>query len=227
MLHYSGLLAVILPELSAMVGVEQPPDFHPEGDVFTHTCLVLDHLERRDRALGWGALLHDVGKPPTFRRADRIRFDGHVGAGMEMARQILTRLRCDRATLEHVVELVHLHLKFADVKRMRPSTLKRFLRTPRFDDHLVLHRADCLGSHGDLELWEFCRRQLDMLREEDLRPEPLLRGRDLLEMGYAPGPHLGRILRAVEDEQLEGRLDRTDRARSWVRSRWPLPPTEA
>jgi poly(A) polymerase len=220
MLHYSGLLAVILPEISAMVGVPQPPRFHPEGDVFTHTCLVLDHLDRTSRPLGWGALLHDVGKPPTYRRADRIRFDGHVALGMEMARRILTRLRCDRATLERVVELVHLHLKFADVEEMRPATLKRFLRTPHFEDHLSLHRADCLGAHGDLSLFHFCRRKLEELREEDLRPEPLLRGRDLLELGFDPGPRIGVILRALEDEQLEGRLESREEAVAFVTGRW-------
>jgi poly(A) polymerase len=222
-LLYSGLLSAVLPEIVAMVGVEQPAQFHPEGDVFVHTCLVLEALERRDRVLSWSALLHDVGKPPTFRVAERIRFDGHVSEGMEMARHILMRLRLDNDTIERVVDLVRLHLKFSDVKEMRAATLKRFLRSAHFEDHLALHRADCLGSHGQLDLHRFCEERLAELSEEDLRPPPLLTGKDLMDMGYAPGPLFGEILTAVEDAQLDGTL--TDRAAAvdFVREGWPPP----
>lgn len=222
MLHYSGLLAEVLPEVAAMAGVPQPPEFHPEGDVMVHTLLVLEAVEPRTRVLAWGALLHDVGKPPTFRRAERIRFDRHVPVGTAMARDILTRLRQDNDTVERVCELVAQHLRFADAPRMRPATLKRFLRQPHFEDHLALHRADCLGSHRDLALHAFCREHLAALSEEDLRPPPLLRGRDLLEAGYRPGPRMGEILRAIEDGQLDGRLTTPDEAWAEVKARWPL-----
>jgi poly(A) polymerase len=221
-LLYSGLLRQLLPEIEAMVAVEQPPEFHPEGDVFVHTCQVLQLLNRRDPVLAWGALLHDVGKPPTFRVAERIRFDGHVQAGMDMAGRILERLRQDRRTIERVVELVHLHLKFADVFEMRPSTLKRFLRIEHFEDHLELHRADCLGSHGRLDAHQFCLDQLARLREQDLRPAPLLTGVDLLGLGYPAGPLFGSILEALEEAQLDGALHTREEAIAFVTRRWPI-----
>jgi len=217
----SGLLERVLPEIAAMVGVEQPPVYHPEGDVFVHTSLALEKLERRTTELVWGVLLHDVGKPKTYKVKERIRFDGHVEVGCEMAREILRRLRFDNETVERVVELVHLHLKFSDAPQMRPSTLKRFLREPHFADHLALHRADCLASHGDLRLYEFCVHELADLRAEELRPEPLLSGKDLLAMGYREGPLLGTILDELETAQLEGSLQDVDAAREWVRRHWP------
>lgn len=217
----SGLLERVLPEIAAMVGVEQPPEYHPEGDVFVHTSLALEKLERRTTELVWGVLLHDVGKPKTYKVKERIRFDGHVEVGCEMAREILRRLRFDNETVERVVELVHLHLKFSDAPQMRPSTLKRFLREPHFADHLALHRADCLASHGDLSLYEFCVHELADLRAEELRPEPLLSGKDLLAMGYREGPLLGTILDELETAQLEGSLQDVDAAREWVRRHWP------
>jgi len=194
-LHYSGLLRAVLPEVDAMVGVQQPPQFHPEGDVFVHTCLTLQLLEKRSRVLAWGALLHDVGKPPTYRMAERIRFDRHVPVGMEMAEAILQHLHCDRETIERVVALVREHLRFASVEQMRPSTLKRFLRQPHFEDHLELHRVDCLASHQDLSLYQFCRNRLEELS-------------------------LGKILHAVEDHQLEGKLRTKEEALGFVTKRW-------
>jgi len=211
---------VVLPEIEAMIGVQQPVDFHPEGDVFVHTCLALEVLRPKKAALAWGALLHDVGKPLTFSVKDRIRFDRHVPVGMEVAEKVLRRLRCDRNTIEHVVALIREHLRFAAVMKMRPATLKRFLRQKNFTDHLSLHRADCLSSHGDLSLFEFCLEQLEQLREEGLRPTSLLSGRDLISMGFSPGPLLGTILRAVENEQLEGRLGSVEEARAFVATRW-------
>ncbi len=225
-LLHSGLLRHVLPEIQAMVGVQQPPQFHPEGDVFVHTCLTLEKLERRTRPLAWAALLHDVGKPPTCRQAERIRFDRHVPVGMEMAEGILQRLHCDRETIERVVALIRDHLRFSAVEEMRPSTLKRFLRQPHFDDHLALHRADCQASHGDLGLYEYCRRKLHELSEEELRPKPLLRGHDLLAMGFSPGPLVGRILRAVEDAQLEETLKTREEALEWIAARWRPSPSE-
>lgn len=219
-LHYCGILEVVLPEVEAMIGVQQPVDFHPEGDVFVHTCLALEVLRPKTPALAWGALLHDVGKPLTFSVADRIRFDRHVPVGMEMAEVILRRLRCDRSTIERVVALIREHLRFAAVMKMRPATLKRFLRQENFADHLALHRADCLSSHGDLSLYDFCLEQLEHLREEGLRPASLLSGRDLISMGFTPGPLLGAILRAIEDQQLEGRLQTAEEARAFVTQRW-------
>jgi poly(A) polymerase len=221
-LLYSGLLDCVLPEIVAMVGVRQPPEFHPEGDVFVHSCLALENLESRTQILAWAALLHDVGKPPTFRVAERIRFDGHVGRGMDMAKEILQRLRFDNESIKRIVELVHLHLKFADVFEMRASTLKRFLRTEHFDDHMALHRADCLASHGDLSLHDFCQAKLAELGEAELRPPPLLGGRDLLAMGYEAGPLLGEILGEIETAQLEGELHDEAAARAFVEKRWPL-----
>lgn len=226
-LLYSGLLEILLPEVQAMVGVQQPPEYHPEGDVFVHTCLVLEHLEKRSRALCWGALLHDVGKPPTQRVAERIRFDRHVPVGAEMSERILERLRVDRETQRRAVALVDQHLRFRDVERMRPATLKRFLRQDHFEDHLAMHRADCLASHGDLSLHEFCLERLAEMGEESLRPRPLLTGHDLLARGYTPGPLIGELLRWVEDEQLEGRLHSREEALRRVEERWPPPPHTA
>ncbi len=219
-LHYCGILAVVLPEVEATIGVQQPAKFHPEGDVFVHTCMALEALESRTLVLAWGALLHDVGKPLTYSEGERIRFDRHVPVGMEVAERILRRLRCDRDTIERVVALVREHLRFAAVKKMRPSTLKRFLRQENFADHLALHRADCLSSHGDLSLYDFCLQQLQHLNEEGLRPPSLLSGRDLIAMGFSAGPLLGVILRAVEDQQLEGRMRSIDDAREFVLRRW-------
>jgi poly(A) polymerase len=224
MLYYCGLLEVVLPEVAAMVGVAQPPQYHPEGDVFVHTCLVLDALRERSPTLALAALLHDVGKPSTFRVAERIRFDGHVEVGAKMAREMLERLRLDHASIETVVELVRHHLRFADAPAMRPATLKRFLRLPNFAQQLELHRADCMGSHGDLSLYDFCCSRLESLAAEDLLPARLLTGADLTRLGYRPGPLFRVILDALETEQLEGRIGDAEQAEAYVRRTWPLAP---
>ena len=189
-----------------MKGVAQPPEFHPEGDVWTHTLMLLENLQHPPATLAWGALLHDVGKPPTFRVADRIRFDGHVEAGIQLAHGILGRLRFSREDQDQVEALVANHMRFKDAPRMKESTLKRFLRLPEFDQHLELHRLDCLASHRHLENYEFVRRKLDELPAAQLKPPPLLTGRDLIAEGYTPGPHFSKMLAAVEDAQLEGRI---------------------
>ncbi len=226
-LRESGLLAVWLPEAAALHGVEQPPAFHPEGDCWTHTLLVLEALgEAPVRPLAWAALLHDVGKPPTLRRAERIRFDGHAKVGAKMAHAILERLQAPARLRELVVELVRDHLKFIDVPRMREATLKRFLRRRSAPLHLALHRADCLGSHGKLDTWRFCLERLEAWRREGeqaaLRPARLLGGRDLIAAGYRPGPIFRTMLQALEDAQLEGAVCDRAQALAWLRRRFPL-----
>ena len=220
LLDESGLLEVILPEVAAMKGVEQPPEFHPEGDVWTHTLLMLEGLDEPSVTLAWGVLLHDVGKPPTFRVADRIRFDGHVEEGVKIAESIGERLRFSRDEIDRIVALVANHMRFMHIAEMRQSKLKRFLRLPAFDEHLALHRLDCVSSHGHLANYEFARRKLEEEPEEALRPEPLITGHDLIAAGFTPGPKFGEILAAVEDAQLEGVLSDRDEAMRFVRERF-------
>jgi poly(A) polymerase len=220
LLDLTGLLNQILPEVAAMKGVEQPPEYHPEGDVWTHTLMMLDALENPSPTLAMGVLLHDVGKPPTYRVAGRIRFDGHVEVGVRLAHGILTRLRFSNDQIEQIEALVAQHMKFKDVPQMRESTLKRFLRLPRFDEHLELHRLDCLSSHQRFDNYELARRKREELGAEQLRPPPLLTGRDLIAAGYTPGPLFSEILSAVEDAQLEGSIQSREHALELVRSRW-------
>jgi putative nucleotidyltransferase with HDIG domain len=221
MLDATGLLEVILPEVAAMKGVEQPPEFHPEGDVWTHTLMLLEQMEHPTLTLALGALLHDVGKPPTFRVADRIRFDGHVEEGVHMAQAILGRLRFSRDEMAQVEALVANHMKFKDVQQMKESTLKRFLRLPDFEEHLELHRLDVLSSNKRLDNYHLVKEKLGELSEEHLRPNRLLTGADLISAGYEPGPRFTAILRAVEDAQLEGRIHTAGEALELVRERFP------
>ena len=221
LLDDSGLLGDLLPEVAAMKGVEQPPEFHPEGDVWVHTLLLLEKLDRPTPALALGALLHDVGKPPTFRVAERIRFDGHVEEGVRLAHDILHRLRFSRDDMEQVEALVENHMRFKDVGRMKESTLKRFLRLPHFDEHLELHRLDALSSNGQLESYDLVKSKLVELSEEHLKPAPLLTGADLIAAGYEPGPQFAKILAAVEDAQLEGRIHTAGEAVALVREQFP------
>ncbi|MGA2235769.1 MAG: CCA tRNA nucleotidyltransferase [Terriglobales bacterium] len=224
LLDTSGLLPEVLPEIAAMKGVEQPPQFHPEGDVFVHTLLLLEKLPAGcSKTLAWGALLHDVGKPPTFRIApDRIRFDGHAEVGVKMAAEICRRLRFSNHETDQILSLVANHMRFADVQRMNQSTLKKFLRLPAFDEHLELHRIDCLSSHGQLDAYEYSREQLHSLPPEAIRPTPLITGQDLIEAGYEPGPRFKEVLTAVEDAQLEGRLASREAAMEYVRREFPV-----
>jgi poly(A) polymerase len=221
LLEQTGLLAAVLPEVAAFKGVEQPPQFHPEGDVWIHTRLMVEQLPAGvSPTLAWGVLLHDVGKPATFKSAeetgDRIRFDGHVNVGMRMTQDITRRLRFSNDDAEQIVALVANHMRFKDVEQMRASTLKRFLRLPRFEEHLELHRLDCLSSHRRLESYGFIRRTLAETPAEEIRPPRLLTGDDLLTMGYKPGPLFSDILGAVEDAQLEGQLKSVEEARDYV-----------
>jgi poly(A) polymerase len=222
LLDQSGLLATLLPEVAAMHGVAQPPEYHPEGDVWTHTRLLLEKLDRATPTLAVGALLHDVGKPPVFRVADRIRFDGHVEKGVEMSRAILNRLRFSNETREQVESLVAHHMHFKDVGRMRESTLKRLMRLPHFDEHLELHRLDCLASNGRLETYEFVKRKFEEMPAAEIKPAPLITGVDLIAAGYRPGPRFAEILSAVEDAQLEHRLNTPAEALEWVLEQWPV-----
>src|ERR1700686_5250240 len=225
LLDETGLLHEVLPEIAAMKGVEQPPQFHPEGDVWIHTRMMIEQLPARTSpTLAWGVLLHDVGKPPTFRSAeetgDRIRFDRHVDVGVPMAEAICRRLRFSNEDTEQILALVANHMRFKDVEQMKASTLKRFVRLPRFDEHLELHRLDCLSSHRHLESYGFVQRGLKETPPEQIWPPRLLTGDDLQEMGYKPGPMFSEILRAVEDAQLEGQLVSLNDAAEFVRKRF-------
>jgi poly(A) polymerase len=223
LLDRSGLLREILPEVSAMKGVEQPPEFHPEGDVWTHTLMMLDGLEHPSHpspALAMGVLLHDVGKPPCFRVAERIRFDGHVEAGVKLAQGILARLRFSNSDTEQILALIGNHMRFMDVSRMRESTLKRFIRLPKFDEHLALHRLDCLNSSGHLEAWEMLSKRYAETPADQLTPRLLINGNDLIEEGFRPGPRFKKILAAVEDAQLEGAFSTRAEALRFARKKF-------
>jgi poly(A) polymerase len=223
LLDTAGLLREVLPEIAAMKGVEQPLQYHPEGDVFVHTLLLLDQLPAgSSKTLAWGALLHDVGKPPTFRVApDRIRFDGHVDVGVKMAAEICRRLRFSNHETDQILALVDNHMRFGVVQRMNQSTLKKFLRMPVFEEHLELHRMDSLSSHGQLDAYEYAQEQLRSMPPEAIRPTPLITGRDLIEAGYQSGPRFKEILTAIEDAQLEGRLASREAAMEYVRREFP------
>lgn len=218
LLDEAKLLHEVLPEVEKMKGVEQPPQFHPEGDVWVHTLMLLEMLpEGCAKTLAWGALLHDVGKPPTFKVGpDRIRFDGHVEVGVAIADDICRRLRFSREETEQIKALVANHMRFADAMKMKESTLKRFMRLPRFEEHLALHRMDCLCSHGSLDLYDFVREQWENTPPEEIRPTPLITGNDLIASGLKPGPAFKDILSAVEDAQLEGVVRSRDEAMNFV-----------
>ena len=222
LLNETQLLDVLLPEVKAMQGVEQPPQFHPEGDVWTHTLMMLEGLRNPTVTQAWGVLLHDVAKPPTFTFTDRIRFNGHAELGAAMSREMLGRLRLSNDETDQVHDLVLNHMKFKDVPKMKPSTLKRFLRQPHFEEHLELHRLDCLSGSGRLDNYEFVQEKLKEITPADLRPLRLIDGDDLIALGYTQGPRFKEILTAVEDAQLEGTLNTREAALAWVRDHFPL-----
>ncbi|HUJ51302.1 MAG TPA: CCA tRNA nucleotidyltransferase [Bryobacteraceae bacterium] len=207
LLDVSGLLPDILPEVAAMKGIQQPPEFHPEGDVWTHTLIMLEGLREPTPTLAWGVLLHDVGKPGTFRIAERIRFDGHVELGERIARDILARFRFSNADVDQIVALIANHMRFTHVHQMRESTLKRMLRLDRFTEHLELHRLDCVSSHGNVDNYQFVKSKFEQAPAEVLRPARLVTGDDLIAAGYRPGPDFSRMLEAAEDAQLESRIE--------------------
>jgi poly(A) polymerase len=224
MLYASKLLQQVLPEIAAMKGVEQPPEFHPEGDVFIHTLLLLDNLPHPcTPTLAWGALLHDVGKPATFRKApDRIRFDNHVDVGVKIAEGICQRLRFSNEDTEQIIALVDNHMRFMDAMRMNESTLKKFMRMPKFEEHLELHRLDCLASNGQLGSYDFVKQKLESIPPGVMRPAPLVTGDQLIAAGYNPGPQFKAILAAIEDAQLENRLTNHEEAMAFIRREFPL-----
>ena len=228
LLDETRLLPELLPEISRMKGVQQPPQFHPEGDVWTHTLLMLEGLgPGSSPTLAWGVLLHDVGKPPTFTPPSgpngRIRFDRHVEVGTKMAEQICERLRFSNDDTAQIASLVANHLRFKDVPQMKRSTLKRFVRLDRFDEHMDLHRLDCSSSHRNLENYEFMRRFLAETPPEEVRPGRLLTGDDLIGLGFRPGPEFRQILDAAEDAQLEGSISSHEDALIWVRKYYQAP----
>jgi poly(A) polymerase len=232
LLDETGLLAHVLPEASRMKGVEQPPQFHPEGDVWVHTLLLLEKLQPGVSAtLAWGALLHDIGKPATFQPPDpkkpgeRIRFNGHVEVGVRIAEEILKRLRFSNEDAEQIVALVKNHMRFGDILQMRESTLKRFLRLPKFDEHLALHWMDASSAHGDLRLFEFAKERYEATPVETMTPRLLVTGRDLIEAGYRPGPGFKAMLEAAEDAQLEGHAATTEAGLAVVKERFGAPPS--
>lgn len=222
----TNLLKEILPEVDQLKGVEQPPRFHPEGDVWQHTIKMLECLPangnvEKDICLAWGTLLHDVGKAVTRSEDEKgVHFYGHVQKGEEIADDIMQRLRFSNAQRETVLNLIRQHMVFMNVQKMRTGRLKRFLRMPDFDLHLELHRLDCLASHGMLDNYEFCREQLKILALDDLHPHRLLTGNDLIAMGFTPGKIIGDILQSLEEEQLEGRIQTHRDARDYVLRTW-------
>ena len=221
LLDETGLLAELLPEVAELKGVEQPPRFHPEGDVWTHTLLMLEGLEEPSPTLAWGVLLHDIGKPLTFRLTDRIRFHGHVEKGIELAEGICSRLRFSNADTERILALIRNHMKMAVLPRMRPGKQRRFVEQPHFDEHLELHRLDCIASHGRLGKYRFAvEKSKEVAAYEPV--EPLLTGHDLKEAGYTPGPVFKEILGLVEDLHLDGELGDRESALELVRERFPL-----
>lgn len=225
LLDASGLLHQILPEMEALKGCEQPPQFHPEGDVWVHTRLMLSMLpENTSTPLLLSVLFHDIAKPATYSfdpAEGRIRFSGHEKVGAQMTEGILTRLRFPRRDIDATVEAVSNHMAFKDVQKMRVSRLKRFLARPTISDELALHRIDCASSNGDLSNYTFLNRKLEEFSQAPLIPPPLLTGRDLLELGLAPGPGFKAVLEEAQSRQLEGALSTRDAALEWARENAP------
>jgi len=233
LLDQSGLLSEVLPDIAALHGVEQPPQFHPEGDVFKHVRLMLSKIEHPNLDLALGVLYHDVGKKPTSKTDEngRIRFNEHESVGAEMTEQIMTGLRYDNKTIQTVRELVQHHMQFKDVPHMRPSTLKRMMARPTFSLELELHRIDCASSHGDLKHYDFLKQQLETMSAEEISPPLLITGKDLLAMGLPPGRTIGRIIDAVQVAQLDGTVQTQAEALALARrlansggETGPLPP---
>jgi putative nucleotidyltransferase with HDIG domain len=231
LLAESGLMQILLPEILILQGCEQPPQFHPEGDVFVHTRLMLSYLpENASLPLVLAVLLHDIGKPATYsydESAQRIRFNGHDRVGARMTEHILRRLKYSNETIDAVAEAVARHMIFKDVQQMRVAKLKRFMAHSGFEDEIELHRVDCLGSHGMLDNVTFLREKQEEFANEPLIPPPLVTGHDLIKLGWKPGPHIGKVLEEVQTRQLEGTLTERDEALLWVRDNFsaPAPPS--
>ena len=217
-------MEAIIPEILDLKGCEQPPQFHPEGDVFVHTRLMLTLLkEELSLSLVLSVLLHDIAKPTTYsydEEADRIRFNGHDRIGAQMASDILKRLKFPNKVIEEVTEMVANHMTFKDVQKMREAKLKRFMARPTFEDETELHRVDCLGSWGGLDNYDFLNQKRTEFDNEPIIPPPLLTGKDLIEIGWEPGPELGIVLTKIQDLQLEGNLSTKEEALEWVNSNY-------
>jgi poly(A) polymerase len=221
LLSESGLMAEILPEIEAMKKVEQPPEFHPEGDVFIHTKMLMDQLKDPSAILALGALFHDVGKPPTYSEENgRIRFYNHAHIGADMTKEILTRLRFSNKEIDGIVSCVENHMKFANVKEMRLGKLKQFVARDNFLTELELHRIDCLASHKQLELHRFLKRKLKEFKKEELKPKRLLTGDDLISLGITPGPIMKEILGEAYALQLEGKLKSKQDCVTWAQKQY-------
>jgi putative nucleotidyltransferase with HDIG domain len=218
LLHESGLLSILFPELERCAGVEQPPEFHPEGDVFAHTVKALGLLDKPSQVAAWSVMLHDIGKPATMVRAeDRIRFSNHDVAGAAMAADVLRRLKAPAMLVDNVYDVIINHMNFMNVTKMRLSTLKKFLARPTLEDEMELHRADCLASHGDISNYDFIRRKQAEMPPQEIKPPALINGKDLIALGMKPGPLFGKILGEAYDLQLENKLTSRDEAVEWVK----------
>jgi poly(A) polymerase len=221
----SGLLRETLPEVADLAGLEQPAEFHPEGDVFRHTVKALEIMAADpavpvSAVLGWSVLLHDIGKKATFQRLDRIRFNNHDNVGADLSRTILKRLRAPNDLIDAVAACIENHMNFMNVTRMRLSTLKKLLSRPTIADELELHRIDCLASHGNIDNFYFVKERLAVLATERIKPAPLIGGKDLLDLGLKAGPLFGKILGEVYDLQLDEKLADWDAAIQYVKDHW-------
>ncbi|MDP3980786.1 MAG: CCA tRNA nucleotidyltransferase [Chlamydiota bacterium] len=220
LLSETGLLKLLLPEIEIMKGVEQPPEFHPEGDVYIHTRMMLDSLKYASLNLAFGVLLHDIGKPPTYSVSDRIRFNNHDKVGARMTQDILKRFKFSNKDIDNIVACVDNHIRFKDVKKMREAKLKRFMARRTFEDELELHRIDCLCSHGMMDNWEFLCEKYEQFKQEPPQVHAFITGDHLIEMGYLPGPLFKQILTEVEDKVLEHEIHNLEEAKAWVLSNY-------
>lgn len=223
LLQQSGILQYVLPELAETVDIPQPKQFHPEGTVFMHTVKAISYLDQPSQVCAWATLLHDIGKVDTLTYADRIRFNNHARVGARKARYVLRRLRAPRYLIDAVYTCIDNHMHFIDVQRMKLSNLKKFLARSTIDDELELHRVDCLSSHGNCDNLDYLQQKREEIGREAVKPAPFIKGRDLLALGFSPGPTLGRILDEVYELQLEERVTTRDEALAWVRQHY-LPP---
>jgi poly(A) polymerase len=220
LLDESGLLGILLPEITGLKGVEQPPKFHPEGDVFVHTMLLIKQLKKADAVLAFACLLHDVGKPATFKKTDRIRFNGHDRVGARIAEGILKRLKFSNEEIRKITYCIDNHMRIMNAMKMRESTLKRMFLKDTFETELSLHKYDCIASHADLKIYRFLKKKYAAFRRKPVLPKPLLNGHELIAMGLKEGPLIGRIHRKMVDLQFEGKLSSEEGARRWVREKY-------
>lgn len=232
LLDETGLLAQVFPEVAELKGIGQPPQYHPEGDVWTHTLLLLSQLAPGcSMTLAWGALLHDIGKPATYQAPsspdDRIRFNGHVEVGVAIGAEICRRLRFSGDESSQILALIQNHMRFADTPRMKTSTLKRFFRLDRFEEHLALHKMDCMASSGNLDYYEYARSRYETMPPDEVRPVPLITGRELIALGYRPGATFKSMLHAAEEAQLEGSIHTPEEALALIRAQFPPPAEKA